>query len=94
MNHDIPVIRLGGIARYYPFGRDKIWALRDTALNVPKATFMAICGPSGSGKSTLLNICGLIDSFDKGRYFLNGEDVGALDEKSRTRIRRQHIGFV
>ncbi|MDR2637606.1 MAG: ABC transporter ATP-binding protein, partial [Zoogloeaceae bacterium] len=44
--------------------------------------------------STLLNICGLIDSFDEGRYFLNGEDVGALDEKRRTRIRRQHIGFV
>jgi putative ABC transport system ATP-binding protein len=87
-------IRLEGIAKHYLLGEERLSALRGISLRVPEGTFMAICGPSGSGKSTLLNICGLIDSFDAGRCFLAGEEIGPLDEDRRTQIRRARIGFI
>jgi putative ABC transport system ATP-binding protein len=42
----------------------------------------------------LLNILGLLDNPDGGRYWLDGEEVGALRERQRTRLRKGRIGFV
>jgi putative ABC transport system ATP-binding protein len=87
-------IALRGIAKHYRMGEEDIPALHDVDLEVPSGAFVAVRGPSGSGKSTLLNICGLIDDFDAGSYLLAGEDVGGLDDRARTLIRRRRIGFV
>jgi putative ABC transport system ATP-binding protein len=89
-----PAIELAGIVKHYRMGEEDIPALKGIDLSVPTGAFVAVRGPSGSGKSTLLNICGLIDGFDAGSYRLAGEDVGALDERARTLIRRRRIGFV
>ncbi len=88
------MIELRGIGKRYRVGDSIVPALSEVSLTVPHRAFVAIRGPSGSGKSTLLNICGLIDGFDDGSYRLEGENVGALNEASRTLIRRRHIGFV
>lgn len=53
-----------------------------------------LLGPSGSGKSTLLNIIGGIDSPDSGYISINGEKTGDMDEKTLTRYRRKHLGYV
>jgi putative ABC transport system ATP-binding protein len=54
----------------------------------------AVVGPSGSGKSTLLNaLSGLIRP-DTGRIVFDEMDVSKLDESSRDRWRRNHIGLV
>ena len=53
-----------------------------------------LLGPSGSGKSTLLNIIGGIDDADEGYISINGERTVDMNEKSLTRYRRRHLGYV
>ena len=69
-------------------------ALNGVGINVEDGEFVAIMGPSGCGKSTLLNILGLLDNPDGGEHWLDGERVGKLKEKERTKYRRGRIGFV
>lgn len=69
-------------------------ALNDVNIDVKKGEFIAIMGPSGCGKSTLLNIIGLLDNPTSGQYLLDGQEVGNLKEKDRTKTRKGNIGFV
>lgn len=69
-------------------------ALNNVSLTINDGEFVAIMGPSGCGKSTLLNILGLLDNPTKGKYSLDGEEVGNLKESARTSWRRGKIGFI
>jgi putative ABC transport system ATP-binding protein len=51
-------------------------------------------GESGVGKSTLLNLIAGLDVPDQGRILVDGQDVAALDDAGRTRLRRARMGFV
>jgi len=70
------------------------YALRDFSIQVREGEFVAVTGPSGSGKTTFLNIAGLLETPTGGRYELDGEDVGRLDDNGRSRIRNEKIGFI
>jgi putative ABC transport system ATP-binding protein len=69
-------------------------ALRHVSFAVHEGEFVAIMGPSGSGKTTLLGILGCLDRPTSGSYRLAGEEVTALDETRRARVRAKRIGFV
>ena len=69
-------------------------ALNGVNIEVKDSEFVAIMGPSGCGKSTLLSLLGMLDNPTGGHYFLDGEEVGHLREKDRTRFRKGRIGFV
>ncbi len=69
-------------------------ALNKVNLEIKEGEFAAIMGPSGCGKSTLLNILGLLDNPSGGQFFFNGEDVAGYNEKMRTGLRKNNIGFV
>lgn len=69
-------------------------ALNGISLSVNQGEFIAVMGPSGCGKSTLLNIIGLLDNPTSGSYMLDGQEVGRLKEKERTKTRKGNIGFV
>jgi putative ABC transport system ATP-binding protein len=51
-------------------------------------------GASGSGKSTLLNILGILDDYDEGDYFLNGQLIKNLSETHAANYRNRMIGFI
>lgn len=57
-------------------------ALDNVTFNVEYGEFVAIMGPSGCGKSTLLNILGLLDNPTSGQYWLDGQEVSLLKEKT------------
>ena len=69
-------------------------ALRDFNLHVKEGDFIAVTGPSGSGKTTFLNIAGLLETFDGGVFELDGQDVSNLNDKQRSRLRNEKIGFI
>jgi len=69
-------------------------ALRDFNLHVGEGDFVAVTGPSGSGKTTFLNIAGLLETFNSGTYELDGQDVSNLNDKKRSQLRNEKIGFI
>jgi putative ABC transport system ATP-binding protein len=71
-----------------------VLALRGVNLKIDSGEFVAVMGASGSGKSTFMNILGCLDHPTKGRYFLEGRDVGSLSRDDWAHIRNKRIGFV
>jgi putative ABC transport system ATP-binding protein len=69
-------------------------ALNNVNFEVEAGEFVAIMGPSGCGKSTFLSILGMLDSPTGGDYFFQGVNVAPFNERQRSVIRRQKIGFV
>jgi len=88
------MIQLEDITRTFQVGDQPVHALVDVTETIAEGEHVAIMGPSGSGKSTLLNIVGCLDRPTSGSYYLNGRDVGVLEEAELTNVRRHEIGFV
>ncbi|HEB85362.1 MAG TPA: ABC transporter ATP-binding protein [Bacteroidetes bacterium] len=92
MAADKPVVDVQDVVKDYDNG--KVHALRGVTLQIPPGAFFALAGPSGSGKTTLLNLIGGLDVPDGGTIMVDGHQVETLDEKKRTRLRRERIGFI
>ena len=88
------LIKLENIKKSYPLGEEMLEILKGISLEINAGEFVAIMGPSGSGKSTLMNILGCLDKPTSGKYFLDGKEVGTLDNDDLATIRNQKIGFV
>lgn len=88
------MINLEAVSKTYATGRNRVEALKALTLLVESGEFAAVQGSSGSGKSTLLNILGILDSFDSGRYSLNGTAMDNLNARQAAHYRNQFIGFV
>lgn len=86
--------QLHEVSHRYRVGRESVAALQGVSLEIAKGEFLAVAGPSGSGKTTLLNLLGLIDRADEGTVCFETRDVAHLDERVRTRIRRDRIGYI
>jgi putative ABC transport system ATP-binding protein len=68
--------------------------LNNITLDVEPGAFVAVLGPSGSGKTTLLGLLAGLDRPTSGTVHLDGEELGALDEDRRARLRAEKVGFV
>ena len=88
------MIEIEGITRTYRMGEVDVHALRGINLSIDKGEMVALIGASGSGKSTLMNIIGCLDKPTSGRYILNGDDVGHLNDNRLAELRNKKFGFV
>lgn len=75
-----------------PGGRLEI--VKDISLELNAGQTLAIVGASGSGKTTLLGLLAGLETPTAGDIWLAGQDLGALDEDGRARLRRARVGFV
>ncbi|MFM7068090.1 MAG: ABC transporter ATP-binding protein [Actinomycetes bacterium] len=78
------------------YGRDEstVVALNHVTVGFEKGQFTAIMGPSGSGKSTLMQCAAGLDQLTSGRAFIGSVELGLLNEKELTLLRRQKVGFI
>jgi putative ABC transport system ATP-binding protein len=66
----------------------------DAHFSVAAGETVAVVGASGSGKSTLLGLMAGLDTPSEGKVFIEREDLFALDEDGRARLRGRMVGFV
>ncbi|GAA0771563.1 MULTISPECIES: ABC transporter ATP-binding protein [Brevundimonas] len=88
------ILSLRGVTRTYPTAQGGLTVLKGVDLDVMPGEVVGLIGPSGSGKSSLLHAAGLLERPTSGQVLIDGEDVGGLDERARTRLRLHRIGFV
>jgi putative ABC transport system ATP-binding protein len=88
------VISAENLWKIYQLGKQEVKALCEATFTISQGEFVAIMGPSGSGKSTLMNILGCLDTPTKGKYYLRGKLVSALNDNELAYIRNNEIGFV
>jgi len=90
----MPLLELVNVKKDYMKGETVIPALRGVDLLIEKGDFLSIVGPSGSGKSTLLNMIGCIDTPTQGSVLYDGTDLSELNDKEKTRYRKENISFI
>ncbi len=88
------ILRLEHVYKNYSRGKTQVPVLKDICLEVEKGEYLAIMGPSGSGKTTLMNLIGCLDVPSEGKYLLDDQDIGAMDDNALADIRNKYIGFV
>ena len=88
------IIEMSDVTKTYRTELVETAALSQMTVTVDEGEFVAVSGPSGSGKTTFLNVTGLLDTFERGRYRLDGDDVRGLSDRQMSRIRNRKIGFI
>jgi lipoprotein-releasing system ATP-binding protein len=94
MNSGAPIVSLKGLKRAFEQGGQRIEVLRGVDLDIMPGEIVALLGPSGSGKSTMLQAVGLLEGGFEGSISVAGERAEDLASDQRTRLRREHLGFV
>ncbi|MFF6839983.1 ABC transporter ATP-binding protein [Streptomyces tanashiensis] len=94
MNADQGLLVATGVRKVYRTGSVEVTALLDLDLVVRHGEMVAVMGPSGSGKTTLLNCLSGLDDIDAGRVEVDGHDLFAMSDATRTEHRAHTMGFV
>lgn len=88
------IAELRDVRRSFEQGGVRIEVLRGVNLAIQPGEIVGLLGPSGSGKSTLLQAVGLLEGGFEGSIAIAGERAEKLVSDERTRVRRDHLGFV
>lgn len=82
------------LSKTYPGEAGPTAVLKGVSFGLDDGDTMALQGESGSGKSTLLHLIGGLDRADSGRIVIGEDEVTALDDRGRARLRRDSVGIV
>lgn len=89
-----PIIAAENLSKTYQSGKVSVSALKGVSFTVQPGEFVSVVGPSGSGKSTLFYLLGGLARASSGHVLIDGTDFAKLNDRDRTRLRGQKIGFV
>ena len=88
------ILAVRGLKRSFEQGGVRIDVLRGIDFDVRRGEIVGLLGPSGSGKSTLLQAVGLLEGGLDGSIEIDGEAAAKPNDRDRTRLRRDSLGFV
>jgi ABC-type lipoprotein export system ATPase subunit len=88
------MIVLENVRKQYQSGGQMVEALQDFSGAFGAGEFVVITGRSGAGKSTLLSVIGGLIRPDAGKVSVDRQDIWALSDAERSRLRCQRMGFV
>ena len=86
--------RIESGTKTYGEGDTEVRALDSVTEAFESGRYTAIMGPSGSGKSTLLHCIAGLDELTSGQVYIGDTDLGSLNDKNLTLLRRKKVGFV
>ena len=88
------ILKTEKLWKFYRAGKVEVPALRGVDFEMFPGEFVAVMGPSGCGKSTLLYVIGGLARASRGRVLVDGNDLAAMTDGERTKLRRHKVGFV
>lgn len=88
------VLEAQGITKEYDLITRKVQVLHGIDLSFSNHEFCGIVGPSGSGKTTLLYVLSGLEKSSGGKIFFDGQDMTAMTEEQKAKIRQSDIAFV
>jgi putative ABC transport system ATP-binding protein len=90
----VTMVEVRDVTRTYGSGPTATAALRGVSFSIGEGQLVALRGRSGSGKTTLLNVVGGLDKPDGGSIVVAGQDVTAMGERDRMRLRRETVAYI
>jgi len=94
MSTSVSVLSANHLGKRVPTSDGALTILHDICFDINQGESVAITGSSGSGKSTLLGLLAGLDLPSSGKVTLMGQDLSALDEDGRAKLRALQVGFV
>ncbi|HEY4997984.1 MAG TPA: ABC transporter ATP-binding protein [Usitatibacter sp.] len=88
------IVKAEGLTKQVATPDHVLTIVRHASFEVRAAQAVSIVGASGSGKSTLLGLLAGLDVPSSGHVWIDGEDLFALSEDGRARLRGRMVGFV
>jgi putative ABC transport system ATP-binding protein len=88
------VLRAEGLAKEVSSPEGTLTILNEIDLSIARGESVALVGPSGAGKTTLLALLAGLDRPTRGKVWLCGSELTALNEDGRAALRAQRVGFV
>ena len=89
-----PILRARAVSKAVPTAEGELSILDGVDFDAGRGESVAVVGASGSGKTTLLGILAGLDLPTAGDVWLDGEEITAMSEEQRARVRGRSIGFV
>ena len=87
------ILETNNVTKIYDSNGLVVKAVDEVSLHVKAGEFVGLVGPSGSGKTTMLAMLATLLRESDGSLFIDGQDLGAMSDKERTKFRRERIGF-
>ncbi len=88
------IIEISNLNKSFTQGKETLDILKNVNLEVASGDIVSLIGQSGCGKSTLVQIIGGLMGYNSGLVKIAGNDLGKLNDKEKTNLRRDKVGFI